>query len=104
MSYVVTDPCIKCKYTTCVEVCPVDCFKEDEMMLIIDPDECIDCGVCVDECPVEAIKPESDELLFWLEYARKKSPDLPHLTQIKDPLKDADLFKEEKDKFQKYIK
>ncbi|NDB83905.1 MAG: ferredoxin family protein [Alphaproteobacteria bacterium] len=104
MTYVVTDPCIKCKYTTCVEVCPVDCFKEDGLMLIIDPDECIDCGVCVDECPVDAIKPESDELLFWLEYARKKSPHLPYITQIKEPMANADHYAREENKMEKYIK
>ena len=47
MTYVVTEACIKCKYTDCVEVCPVDCFYEGENMLVIHPDECIDCGVCV---------------------------------------------------------
>ena len=55
MTYVVTENCIKCKYTDCVEVCPVDCFYEGENMLVINPDECIDCGVCVPECPAEAI-------------------------------------------------
>ena len=55
MSHVVADPCIKCKYTDCVAVCPVDCFHEGANMLVIDPDECIDCGACVPACPVEAI-------------------------------------------------
>ncbi len=57
MTYVVTDNCIRCKYMDCVEVCPVDCFYEGENMLVIHPDECIDCGVCEPECPAEAIKP-----------------------------------------------
>ena len=57
MTYVVTDNCIACKYTDCVEVCPVDCFYEGENMLVIHPDECIDCGVCEPECPADAIKP-----------------------------------------------
>jgi NAD-dependent dihydropyrimidine dehydrogenase PreA subunit len=57
MTYVVTDACIKCKYTDCVEVCPVDCFYEGETMLVINPSECIDCGVCEPECPAEAILP-----------------------------------------------
>jgi NAD-dependent dihydropyrimidine dehydrogenase PreA subunit len=57
MTYVVTEACIKCKYTDCVEVCPVDCFYEGENMLVIHPDECIDCGVCEPECPADAIKP-----------------------------------------------
>lgn len=60
MAYVVTEPCIKCKYTDCVTVCPVDCFKEGPNFLVIDPDECIDCGVCVPECPIDAIVADSD--------------------------------------------
>ena len=58
MTYVVNESCIRCKYTDCVEVCPVDCFYEGENMLVIHPDECIDCGVCEPECPVDAIKPD----------------------------------------------
>ena len=57
MTYIVNESCIRCKYTDCVEVCPVDCFYEGENMLVIHPDECIDCGVCEPECPVDAIKP-----------------------------------------------
>ncbi len=60
MTYVVNDNCIKCKYTDCVEVCPVDCFYEGANMLVIHPDECIDCGVCEPECPVDAIKPDTE--------------------------------------------
>jgi ferredoxin len=60
MTYVVTESCIKCKYTDCVDVCPVDCFREGANMLVIDPDECIDCTLCVAECPVEAIFAEDD--------------------------------------------
>ena len=60
MTYVVTDNCIKCKYMDCVEVCPVDCFYEGENMLVIHPDECIDCGVCEPECPAEAILPDGE--------------------------------------------
>ena len=62
MTFVVTEPCIKCKYTDCVEVCPVDCFHEGPNMLVIDPDECIDCAMCETECPVIAIFDE-DELM-----------------------------------------
>ena len=58
MTYVVTESCIKCKYQDCVEVCPVDCFHEGPNFLVIDPEECIDCGACEPECPVEAIFPE----------------------------------------------
>ncbi len=61
MTYVVTDVCINCKYTDCVEVCPVDCFYEGQNMLVINPDECIDCGVCVPECPIDAIVPDIDD-------------------------------------------
>jgi ferredoxin len=60
MTYVVTENCIKCKYTDCVEVCPVDCFHEGPNFLVIDPEECIDCNLCVSECPAEAIFPEDD--------------------------------------------
>ena len=60
MTYVVVEACIKCKYMDCVEVCPVDCFYEGENMLVIHPDECIDCGVCEPECPIEAIKPDTE--------------------------------------------
>jgi len=60
MAYVVTESCIRCKYTDCVEVCPVDCFHEGPNFLVIDPDECIDCTLCVPECPVNAIYAEDD--------------------------------------------
>ena len=75
MTYVVVENCIKCKYLDCVEVCPVDCFYEGDNMLVIHPDECIDCGVCEPECPAEAIKPDTEpDLAFWLklnaEYAK----------------------------------
>ena len=61
MTYIVKDECIKCKLTDCVEVCPVDCFYEGENMLVINPDECIDCGVCEPECPIDAIKSDNDD-------------------------------------------
>ena len=60
MTFIVNDNCIKCKFTDCVEVCPVDCFYEGENMLVIHPDECIDCGVCEPECPVDAIQPDTE--------------------------------------------
>ena len=63
MTYIVNESCIKCKYMDCVEVCPVDCFYEGENMLVIHPDECIDCGVCEPECPVDAIKPDTEPRL-----------------------------------------
>ena len=61
MTYIVTEACIKCKFMDCVEVCPVDCFYEGENFLVINPDECIDCGVCEPECPADAIKPDTED-------------------------------------------
>lgn len=103
MTFVVTDACIKCKYTDCVDVCPVDCFYEGENMLVINPDECIDCGVCEPECPAEAILPESDELLRWVELGREFSAKWPNITVKKDAPVDADAFAGEADKFTKYF-
>ena len=72
MTYVVTENCIACKYTDCVEVCPVDCFYEGENMLAIHPDECIDCGVCEPECPADAIRPDTEPgMEKWVEFNRK---------------------------------
>ena len=98
MAYVVTEACIKCKYTDCVEVCPVDCFYEGENMLVINPDECIDCGVCEPECPIEAIQPESEDNIKWLEINRDYSEKWPNITSSKEPYPDADKFKEVSDK------
>jgi ferredoxin len=103
MTFVVTDACVRCKYTDCVEVCPVDCFYEGENMLVINPDECIDCGVCEPECPVEAIKPESEELLNWVEINRKYALEWPVLTKKKDAPADAEEFKGLEGKFEKFF-
>jgi ferredoxin len=103
MTYVVTDECVKCKYTTCVEVCPVDCFYEGELMLVINPDECIDCGVCEPECPIGAIKEESEELIDWVERGKYFSNKWPNITVQKPALPDAEKYKNEKNKFDKYI-
>ncbi|WP_341760971.1 ferredoxin FdxA [Candidatus Tisiphia endosymbiont of Thecophora atra] len=103
MTYVVTDECIKCKYTDCVEVCPVDCFYEGELMLVINPDECIDCGVCELECPVKAIKPESEQLIDWIERAKFFSSMWPNITIKKPALADADKYQDEENKFEKYM-
>ncbi len=103
MTYVVTDACIKCKYTDCVEVCPVDCFYEGENMLVIHPDECIDCGVCEPECPAEAIIPDTEgEADKWLDLNTKYSLAWPNITQKLDPMPDADKFAEEKDKLKHF--
>jgi ferredoxin len=99
MTFVVTDACVRCKYTDCVEVCPVDCFYEGENMLVIHPDECIDCGVCEPECPVEAIKPESEELLKWVEINREYAMQWPNITKIKPAPADADQYKNVENKF-----
>ena len=79
MTYVVTESCIKCKYTDCVEVCPVDCFYEGPEFLVIDPDECIDCAACVAECPVEAIFADTDvpdEEIEWIDRNETESLEL----------------------------
>ena len=82
MTYIVNDACIKCKLQDCIEVCPVDCFYEGENMLVIHPDECIDCGVCEPECPIEAIAPDTDEgAEAWVEHNREFSEKWPNITQ-----------------------
>lgn len=104
MTYIVNDSCIKCKYTDCVEVCPVDCFYEGENMLVIHPDECIDCGVCEPECPVEAIKPDTEPgLEKWLEVNRDFADKWPNITSKKAALPDADDYKDKKGKFEAYF-
>ena len=97
MTYIVNDKCIKCKLMDCVEVCPVDCFYEGKNMLVIKPDECIDCGVCEPECPIDAIVPDTEsENEQWLELNKKYSEVWPNITEKKDPPKDSEKFKNEK--------
>lgn len=103
MTFIVTDNCIKCKYTDCVEVCPVDCFYEGENMLVINPEECIDCGVCEPECPIEAIKPEAEEFIDLIEHNRKYSMIWPKITTKKDPLPEAESFKNQPNKLEKFF-
>lgn len=103
MTYVVMDNCIKCKYTDCVSVCPVDCFYEGENMLVIDPEECIDCGVCVPECPAEAILPESEELMKWVDINTEYAKKWPVITKQIDPLPEAEEFDGVEGKFEKYF-
>lgn len=99
MTYVVTDNCIACKFTDCVEVCPVDCFYEGENMLVIHPDECIDCGVCEPECPADAIRPDTEPgLEKWVDFNRKYALKWPVLTVRRDPLPNAAARDGEKDK------
>lgn len=100
MPYVVTEACIRCKYMDCVEVCPVDCFYEGKNMLVINPDECIDCGVCEPECPAEAILPDTEESAEkWLELNRNYAESWPNITRKKDAPADADDFKGLPDKY-----
>jgi ferredoxin len=90
MTYVVNENCIKCKYTDCVEVCPVDCFYEGDNMLVIHPDECIDCGVCEPECPVDAIKPDTEPgLENWLKLNADFAKTWPNITVKREPPSDA---------------
>jgi ferredoxin len=105
MTYAVTDNCIRCKYTDCVEVCPVDCFYEGESMLVINPDECIDCGVCEPECPAEAIKPDSDpDLARWLALNAEYAKIWPNISEKKEPLADAKEWDGVAGKFEKFFK
>jgi ferredoxin len=101
MTFVVAEPCIKCKYTDCVDVCPVDCFHEGKNFLVIDPDECIDCGACEPECPTTAIFAEDDLPEKWEAYTElnaRLTPLWPVITEKKDALADADEWKEVEEK------
>lgn len=103
MTFVVTESCIRCKYTDCVEVCPVDCFYEGPNFLVIHPDECIDCALCEPECPVDAIVAD-DELpadqTDFLEINAELAEKWPNITEQKDPPADADQWAEVTDKRQ----
>lgn len=105
MTYIVKDECIRCKHMDCVEVCPVDCFYEGENMLVIHPDECIDCGVCEPECPVDAIVPdtEDDPDGKWLEINAKYAAIWPVITTIGTVPADAEKYANETNKFEKYF-
>ena len=101
MTHVVTDGCLHCKYTDCVEVCPVDCFHEGPEFLVIDPDECIDCGVCVAECPVNAICADDlvpEPMAAFRELNARLSLQWPVIRKRKDPLPQADLWKDRTNK------
>ena len=101
MTYTVCEPCIACKYTDCVDVCPVDCFVEGVNFLVINPDECIDCGACVPECPTEAIFEETEVPEKWADYTElnaKLSAGWPVITEKKDALPDADEWKDVEEK------
>jgi ferredoxin len=99
MAYVVTDGCIRCKYMDCVSVCPVDCFYAGENMLVIHPDECIDCGVCEPECPAEAILPDTDpRAAQWLALNAQYAAAWPNITEKGAPPDDADAWRGKPDK------
>lgn len=107
MTYLVNDNCIKCKHTDCVEVCPVDCFYEGENMLVINPEECIDCGVCVPECPEEAIISDNDDSLKessvdWFQYNETKSQIWPNIIDSKDPYPEYEKYSGTNDRI-KYL-
>lgn len=104
MSFVVTESCIRCKYMDCVEVCPIDCFFEGENMLVINPAECISCGVCVPECSAKAILPDDHpDNKQWLELNKEYSKLWPRITIPGIPPKDGDDFRDEAGKFEKYF-
>ena len=104
MTFIVGENCIKCKHTDCVEVCPVDCFYEGPNMLVIHPDECIDCALCEPECPVDAIKPDTDTgAEEWVDFNRKYALIWPNILGQKDPLESADEHDGEEGKFEKYF-
>jgi ferredoxin len=101
MTFVVTEECIKCKYTDCVEVCPVDCFHEGPNFLVIDPDECIDCTLCEPECPIEAIHADDDVPEHQQQYIQlnaELSKIWPVISEKKDALPDADEWAKVTDK------
>ena len=95
MTFVVTQSCIRCKYTDCVEVCPVDCFHETDNMLVIDPEECIDCHLCVPECPVDAIYPDDelpDDQRAFIDINAKLAKENPVITAKAEPYPEADKW------------
>ncbi len=103
MTFLVKESCIRCKYTDCVEVCPVDCFYEGPNFLVIDPDECIDCALCEPECPVDAIISEDDMQDGDQEYLKlnaELAKKWPNITEKKDAPADADDWVEVKEKRQ----
>jgi ferredoxin len=104
MTFVVAEQCIKCKHTDCVEVCPVDCFYEGPNMLVIHPDECIDCALCEPECPVDAIYsedelPESEQV--FLELNAELAEIWPNITEMKESPADAEEWENKPDKLEK---
>ncbi len=103
MAFVITENCINCKYTDCVDVCPVDCFHEGPNMLVIDPDECIDCTLCEPECPANAIFSEDEvpeDQQAFIELNAELAKKWPVITEVKEPLPDADEWNGKPNKLQ----
>lgn len=103
MTFVVTEQCVRCKFTDCVEVCPVDCFHEGPNFLVIDPEVCIDCALCVPECPVDAIYDENDlpeELQEFIEINARLATIWPQLNERREPLPESDVWADEPGKRQ----
>ncbi len=109
MTHIVSEACVRCKYTDCVDVCPVDCFREGPNMLVIDPDECIDCALCIPECPVNAIYAEEDTPANQLDFIRLNA-ELSQLsgwktiTKRKPALPDADDWKDVTSKINEIVR
>jgi len=106
MTFYVTESCIRCKYTDCVDVCPVDCFHEGPNFLVIDPEECIDCALCEPECPVEAIYSEDDlpgDQQAFIALNTELAQRWPVIADVKSPPADADEWRDVKEKLQ-YLK
>ena len=109
MTHVVTEACIRCKFTDCVDVCPVDCFREGPNFLTIDPDECIDCAVCIPECPVSAIYAEedvpSDQVhMIKLNEELSRIPTWKSITKRKEPLADAEDWQDKPNKLPELVR
>ena len=103
MTFIVGESCIKCKLGDCVEVCPVDCFHEGPNMLVINPDECIDCALCEPECPIDAIYSEDEvpeDQLEYIELNAELCMEWPNIVEQKDPLPDSEEWKTVKGKFE----
>lgn len=104
MTFIVNALCIKCKHMDCVEVCPVDCFYEGENMLVIHPDECIDCGVCEPECPADAILPDTvPEAEEWIEHNRIYAEIWPNIVEKGEPPADAEEWQGVPNKFEDHF-
>lgn len=100
MTYVVSEQCIRCKFMDCVSVCPVDCFREGDTMLVIDPETCIDCGICEPECPASAIRPgNTPEGARWLDLNARLALVWPSIVAKGVPPADADSWLAVENKF-----